>query len=182
LRIDYTENRVTEFGRLDAAISNVAAAVWTYVTRTLTSTSAQTSAAQAGANLAVTKHLDYAATLTGITIPVAWTQITMTVKRDKRQTDAAGSLLQITVSNPAAGTDGVLYVNTSAATVAQRTQASLTPNQGTSTVAIAIDDPLTDVLTAGNYTYDLRVETATASTKPVDSASFSVSETETHTL
>ena len=134
---------LSSFGTL---VADTAAAVWAYVTRTLTQAAASVTAAVSGSTLNVVKGRTYDATLTGLTIQATWTGVKFTAKTDARDTDAE-SLLQLVVSNPAAAaTDGVLYVEGAAASVAQRLQGTLTVDQAAGTVALHLQDDLTAVL------------------------------------
>lgn len=163
--------------------AEIGAKVWAYATRTLTMTAAQAAASVSGSDLIVTNYVDYSSGDVSVgSISASWTAAYLTVKRHLSDADA-DSILQIKVSNPAAGsTDGVLYVDGAAASASQRTQGSLTVTQASGTIAIALTDDLTAVLPAGNYTYDVKILTATASAKPVGSANFVVQETETQSI
>lgn len=144
----YTTRTLTS---LSALVSSVAAAVWAYATRTLTSSAAATTAAVSGSDLAISITTSYAATVTGLTIPSTWTKLWFTVKNDKDSETDAQAILQVLVSNPAVGTtDGVQYVMAGAASASQRTLGSLTPDQAAGTVAIALDETLTAVLAKGD--------------------------------
>ena len=149
--------RITGAGALQQnlvyTVGSTTADVWTSATRTLTSTAAATVAAVNGSELAITQGVTFAATLSGLTISALWTKCYLTLKRAKTHTDAQ-AVLQLVVSNPAAAaTDGALYVEGAAATVAQRTQAGLTVTQAAGTVAIVVQDDLTDNLGAGAGIY-----------------------------
>lgn len=136
---------------LSALLVSISADVWAYAQRTLTSSAAATTAAVSGSDLAISITASYAATVTGLTIPSTWTKLWFTVKNDKDSETDAQAILQVLVSNPAAGTtDGVQYVMAGAASVAQRTLGSLTPDQAAGTVAIALDETLTAVLAKGS--------------------------------
>lgn len=144
----YTTRTLTS---LSALVASIATAVWAYVTRTLTSSAAATTAAVAGSNLALAITASYAATVTGLTIPTTWIKLWFTVKNDKDSEADTAAILQVLVSNPAAGsTDGVQYVMAGAANVTQRTLGGLTVDQGAGTVAIALDETLTAVLAKGD--------------------------------
>lgn len=163
-----------------AATPPTEAEIWAYATRTLTQTAAQVVAAVAGSSLSVVKHVDFSASLTGLTISALWTKIWFTIKSDKSADDDEAKI-QIAESNPAAGTDGVLYFNAAAATVAQQAQGWLTVNQGAGTIGIDIDDDLTADLEAGRYSYDVKLLTASG-TQLLTSGTVNVTETETHAI
>lgn len=141
---------------LSALLSSIAAAVWAYASRTLTQPAASVLAAVTGSTFNVVKSRTYDATLTGLTIQAAWTGVKFTAKTDAREPDA-DSLLQVTVSNPAAPTtDGVLYIQGAAATPAQRLQGSLVVDQAAGTVALHLQDDLTAMLALlGGGRYDV---------------------------
>lgn len=158
-----------------------AASIWAYATRTLTSTTAQTAAAQAGSDLAITKYLGYSATLTGVTIPADWTAIVLTAETNLTPDDSA-ALLQVRESNPGVAGDGAIYVS-GAAAGALASGASLTVDQPNGTIVITLTASLTSALTACRATYDIKILSASAEpTKPVSSAAFVVSPTETKAI
>jgi hypothetical protein len=128
-------------------------AVWTAASRTLTSSAAQTAAAVAGGTLALTSRATYTATLTGLTISASWSRMWFTVKRDAKDADAL-SVVQIVVSNPAAGGDGLLYLDGVAGTAAQ---GRLTVDQAAGTVTIWIADDATACLPGrSGLVYDVK--------------------------
>ena len=139
-----------------SSFGTLIADIWAYATRTLTQAAASVLAAVTGSTLSVVKGRTYDATLTGLTIQATWTGVKFTAKTDARDTDAE-SLLQLVVSNPAAAaTDGVLYVEGAAASVAQRLQGTLTVDQGAGTVALHLQDDLTALLALlGGARYDI---------------------------
>jgi hypothetical protein len=138
-----------------AAIAGIVAAVWAYVTRTLTSTAAQTTAALTGSNFTITNRVTFAATLTGLNIPVTWEKIYLTLKPNRNFPDASAAL-QWLVSNPAAaGTDGIIVYSGSPGGTS-RTLGALTVNQGAGTIAIGLQDDIDITLLAGDYEYDVK--------------------------
>lgn len=144
------------------ATAEIAAAAWAYVTRTLTTTAAATTAAVTGSTLALTARATYTATLSGLTISAAWEKIWFTIKRVAADADSA-SIVQIVETNPAAGTDGLLYLNGAAATAAN---ASLTIDQAAGTIVISITDDTTSVLSAATaLVYDIKQLVSGATTQ-----------------
>lgn len=119
--------------------------------------------AAAGIDISIMRHVDYAKTFGSLSISASWTKMYLTLKRTKEESDASAQL-QVVVTNPAAGgTDGVLYVNSAAASASQRTQGSLTVNQGAGTVAVALNDELTAIMndtSKGNWVYDIKQVTS----------------------
>jgi len=161
---------LTGFGTL-------AADIWAYATRTLTSTAAAVTAAVTGSNLAIVRGVTFTATLTGLTIPAAWTKIYFTVKRTLAVVDTE-AVVQIVVSNPGVGTDGLLRLNSAAGTAAQ---GSLVVNQGAGTIAITLADDATSVLVARTYYYDVKA-IVTGTSNLLTAATVTVSDTATEAL
>jgi hypothetical protein len=95
--------------------------------------------------------------ITGLTIDAA--------KRNADDPDSA-AILQYVVSNPAVGaTDGVLVVEGAAATVAQRTLASLVVTQAAGTIALPASALLTTALSPhASLVWDMKEYTATDET------------------
>jgi len=164
---------------LSALLSSVAAAIWAYATRTLTQTAASVTAAVTGSTLSITAAATYSATLTGLTVPATWTKCWLTIKEDDSHTDAQ-SIVQIVVSEPAAETDGLLYLNKASGTLAQ---GSLTVDQPNGTVTITITDEATAQLgRASSLSYDVKVLTSTGTTDVLTEGSAVVSLTETRAI
>jgi hypothetical protein len=155
--------------------------VWAYTTRTLTQSAASVTAAVTGSDLAITAYVDYAATLTGLTIPSTWTKMWFTVKLEEEDADSE-SIIQIQVSNPADATnDGLLYLE--GAAYATKTDGSLTVNQSGGTVAIALKAAATDGLTRRRKLgYDVKVLTSAGARTQLTLGSCDVVLTETHAL
>jgi hypothetical protein len=82
--------------------------IWTYATRTLTSTAAATVAAVSGSDLTITIAATYAATLSGMTIAATWTKCYLTVKASASEVDAAPCFASSPIGGSSA--DGMLYV------------------------------------------------------------------------
>jgi hypothetical protein len=157
-----------------------AAEVWTNSTRTLTQSAAAVTAAVSGSSLAVTRYVDFSATLSGLTISALWTKIYVTCKGQDGDPEDASSEWQLMVTNPADSVnDGVQYVSGSAASAGQRPMGSLTVDQSSGTIAIAMTDNLTGSFTDGSFVYDVIQFTSTAKTQLADSAICTVSRTET---
>lgn len=95
------------------------------------------------------------ATLNGLSIPVSLTSARLTVKRLSGDSDES-AVLQILVSNPGDGSDGLQRVNGSTSGVVAA-NASLVVNQAEGTVAIHIEDDATILLATGVYCYDCKI-------------------------
>lgn len=92
-------------------------------------------------------------TLSGVTIiPSGWTMAIFTVKRHIGQPDSEATL-QIRVSNPGVGGDGLQRLNGAVATAGD---ASLAVNQGAGTVTIHVEDSAMALVQVANYWYDLK--------------------------
>lgn len=87
-------------------------------------------------------------TLSGVTVPADWQTCVWTVKRHRRQVDAK-AILQVLVTNPADGDDGLQVLN-SAAPISPivAANASVTVNAGASTVRLLALDMVTAELDA----------------------------------
>lgn len=114
-----------------------AQAVWSYVTRTLTQAGAAAVAAMTGSKLTLYNKVTFNATLTGLAIPATWVKVYLTAKQNAFDTDAQ-AVLQLQVSNPGAGTDGITVLLGATPTPTQQAYGSLVVNQGAGTVAIQV--------------------------------------------
>ena len=123
-----------------------------------------TSSNDAG-ELTLYRGVTFAATVSGLTISASWTKIVFTVKTDLDLADTA-STIQIVESNPGVGTDGLLYLNGAAlASPITAADASLTVTQAAGTVAIALSDDATALLSrARSVHWDLKQWVSSATT------------------
>ena len=125
---DYTSDQAGYFISLLAGIDTSAVTV--------------TSSNNAGV-LTFTKGVTFAATVSGLTISGTWSKLYFTLKESDYDTDDL-ALLQLVVTNPGAGTDGLLYLDGSAiASPVVVSDGTLTVSQVAGTVAIAITDNAT---------------------------------------
>lgn len=138
------------------ASAEIAAAIWAYATRSLTSTAAAVAAAMSGSDLSVTNGVSFSATISGLTIPATWTKIYLTAKRSLENDADALSMLMLMETNPANVADGILYINRAAASTAQQAYGSLTVDQAAGTIVVALDDALDFSSMLGRYTYDIK--------------------------
>lgn len=168
-----------QFDTLATAVAAVptAAEIWAATTRTLTQTAAAVTATVAGSALTVVRGVTFEATLTGLSIPAAWTKLYFTVKAAAGALDTA-SVVQIVVSNPGAGTDGLLYLDGAAGTLAQ---GSLTVDQGAGTLAIVLADDTTTFLEPGTYAYDVKA-IVTDTSELLTAAGLTVTQTVTEAI
>jgi hypothetical protein len=129
--------------------------IWTYASRTLTSTAASTISALAGNTLNITRAVTYEATISGLNIPGTWSKLFITMDDNNALHLADSSArVQIVVTNGGDAGDGLQYLNGAAATVGQ---AALTVDQAAGTVAIVIEDEATRSLDCGAHKYDIKI-------------------------
>lgn len=110
--------------------STVAASVWAYATRTLT-TAVSGVTVPDGSAIIIRQGDRWSHTFTGVDT-TGYTKLILTVKRQKGDTDAE-ALVQIVLESPTAATDGLLRLNGAAATASQ---GSLTVPSATSVTAV----------------------------------------------
>jgi hypothetical protein len=115
--------------------------------------------------LTFTRGVTFAATVSGLTISATWTKLYFTLKESDYDTDDM-ALLQLVETNPGAGTDGLLYLNSlaiaSPITVADGT---LTVSQAAGIVAIAITDNAMAALSkASGLVWDIKTKDAAGAT------------------
>lgn len=92
--------------------------------------------------LTIYQAVSFQATVSGLSIPAAWTKLWFTAKQDPGQVDT-DAIIQMIETNPAAGTDGLLRLNGAAGTAGNGT---LTVSQAAGTVVIDLVDENTDDL------------------------------------
>lgn len=142
----YSSRTLTSFGTLIADI-------WSYITRTLTTPAASGTDPVDGTDLNITIAATLGATITGLTISASWTKIYFTIKADKTDADA-DAIVQIVVSNPGAGGDGLIRLANGTVTAGN---GALTVTQASGTVAVLIADDATVSLEENvPYYYDLK--------------------------
>ncbi len=136
-----------------------------------------------GATLNMTIDVTYAATITGLTIPVTWSKMYLTVKEHKSDPDSR-AVLQIMETNPADGVnDGIMYLNKAVATVVTKAYGSLTVVQAAGTVSIAVTDEGMGYIPKGKYSYDLKCLLADGTSQVLSaSAECNVAYTDTHVI
>lgn len=169
------------FGVLFAAVAtaaSVAEAVWQYATRTLTSSPVQTSNAASGAALTITRGVTFTHTFSG-TIPSNWERMIFTAKDDDCCADAQ-SIAQVVVTNPAAGSDGMLYLERSEATASQ---GAIVVDQPNGTAALTIHDHATAQMfsraVADGADYDVKLLLGDSTSSLFASGTISVEHTPT---
>lgn len=100
-------------------------------------------------------------TIPGLSIPVGWTQGWFTVKADTSDADSE-ALIQIVVSNPGAGTDGLIVLDGAAA--ADKTAGSLALDAGAGTAAAVVsDEALGSLEDRAGLAWDIKVKVGTTS-------------------
>ena len=115
--------------------------------------------------LTFTQGSTFAATVSGLTISATWAKLYFTLKESDYDTDDL-ALLQLVESNPGAGTDGLLYLNSlaiaSPITIADGT---LTVSQAGGTVTIAItDNAMAQLSKASGLVWDIKTKDAGGAT------------------
>lgn len=125
-----------EDGEYNTDLSTLPADVWSYTTRQLTTTANNDVAAVDGSDINITIGATLDATISGLSISASWSKVYFTVKHQHSDADSE-AIVQIVVSNPGGGSDGLKYLNEDAATA---NQGSLTVNQVAGTVRIILAD------------------------------------------
>lgn len=138
-----------------AALAAYDAATGTDVTSIGVIVAAQNPTPNKAGAITMQRGATFDATLTGLSIPVSWTSARLTVKRLSGDSDES-AVLQILVSNPGSGSDGLQRINGSTSGVIAA-NASLIVNQAGGTIAIHIEDDATILLAAGVYCYDCKI-------------------------
>ena len=131
-----------------------------------------------GSDLDMICGITFSQTITGLTIPATWTKIYLTIKEFMDEDDTH-SILQIVVSNPGVGTDGILYLDETVATALIRTYGTLVVNQGAGSIAVIVMDEGTALIPPGKYSYDLKCLVAAGTTTQLSSGNCTVAYTET---
>jgi hypothetical protein len=132
--------------------------VWSYSSRTLTQSAASVAAAVDGDRISITRGDSLSASITGLGSIANYTKLWFTVKRERNDADTA-AILQVVLTNPAAGTDGLLYLNGAAATAAQ---GSITVDDAAAgDITIAVDEVATAQLADSSCVYDVQVRRST---------------------
>lgn len=154
-------------------------AVWgtTDGTRTVTQTAAQVADAIDGEDLTVHRGDTFSATINPlpVSIPSDWTKLTFTAKRGLSDADTA-SIVQIVLTNPGAGTDGLKYLEGAApVSPVVAADAALTVNSLTS-LTITMKPRATKGLGIGSgWFYDVQADYGAASNSTtVAAGSFAV--------
>jgi len=135
------------------AVAAAAAAVWAYATRTLTQTAQQIGDAIDGSTITIHRGDEFNEQMTDLgAIPADRTAFWFTVKTDPEDDDDDEAIIQIKE------TTGLLYLNATAATVAQAALASLTvDDEATGDVTIWISDSITAALArTSGISYDFQ--------------------------
>jgi hypothetical protein len=124
----------------------------------VTAIAAQVAAQNPSANdagiITMRRGATFDATLTGLTIPSSWTSAVLTVKRRVGEADTS-AILQIIVSNPSGGSDGLQRVNGSISGITA-SDASLVVSQADGEMAIHIEDAAAIQVSSGSYWYDCK--------------------------
>lgn len=156
---------------LDAKVSSIASAV------------AASSSVAATDLTDMVKWVTYATTVSGLTIPVTWQRMWLTLKENAEKDIDTQAVLQVVVTNGGAVSDGVLRLEGKLPTAYPGITAasgSLAVNQGAGTVGIALSDDLTGVFsTRSGIGWDLKAERADGTTLLLSYGSVKTRATET---
>lgn len=135
--------------------------VWVAADRTLTIPAVSGNDPVDGGVVNITIGATFDGTISGLSISASWTKIYFSVKCDKNEDDNVAEI-QIVVSNPSSGSDGLKYL--AGAVAATAANGSLTVNQGAGTIRIVIADDATASLDehSGIY-YDVKQFVSSAS-------------------
>ena len=141
--------------------------VWSWSTRTLTQSAASIVSAVAGSIITIVRGDTFSGSLTGLGDISNYTKLWFSVKRDRADTDAR-AIVQIVLTNPAAGTDGLLYLNGASATAAQ---GSITVDDAAAgDITITIDEVATAQLADQACMYDVQVLRSTGAVNTLTEA------------
>lgn len=138
-----------------AALAAYDAATGADVTAIAAQMAAQNPATYDAGMVNMQRGVTFDATLTGLTIASSWTGAMLTVKRRVGEADSA-ALLQIYVSNPGSGSDGLQRLSGYLSGITA-TDASLAINQADGEAAIHVEDAAAAELAVGAYWYDLKI-------------------------
>jgi len=145
------------------------AGIWSYTSRTLTATPAQTTDGTAASAITRKRGDSWSISIT-LGALTGYTSLWLTLKRSTNDADT-DSVLQVR-KNASGLTDGLLYVN--GTTASNAALASITiDNLATGAVTIAVDKTVTDDIAPAVYDYDAQVLTGGAVSTP-DSGEFTV--------
>lgn len=137
-----------------AALAAYDAATGADVTAIAAQVTAQNPATYDAGIITMQRGATFDATLTGLTIPSNCTSAILTIKRRVGDADTS-AILQILVSNPSGGSDGLQRVNGSISGVTA-SDASLVVTQADGEMAIHIEDAATIQISSGSYWYDCK--------------------------
>jgi hypothetical protein len=142
------------------SLASIAAAVWSYVVRTLTWSIASLHTALSGTDIEIDRGDTFLLSLTNLGSMAGWTKVWFTVKHDKDDTDAQ-SIIQLVESNPGVATDGLLWIE--GAVPALVTNGSITMvNAVTGDIDLRVEAvEMAKLVDCGNFYYDIQYQTAT---------------------
>ena len=133
--------------------------------------------------LAFTQGVTFAATVSGLTISATWAKLYFTLKESDYDTDDL-ALLQLVETNPGAGTDGLLYLNSAALVLPIAvTDGTLTVSQAAGTVTIAItDNAMAQLSKASGLVWDIKTKDAAGATVQNATGTASIARAITQTI
>lgn len=162
-----------------AALAAYDAATGADVTSIAAAVAASNPASVSGGTLYMRRAVTYDGTISGLSlIPASWTSALFTMKT-KEEALEADAIIQIQVSNPSSGSDGLLLLNGATSTA---NYASLSINQGAGTATIHIEDAAMASITPNDYVYDLKFFYGTSDSVSTVPATATVSKVVTLTV
>jgi hypothetical protein len=174
---DRTTDSLEALGEGGGGGGSTAADIWTYINRTLSQAAAAVMAAITGSDIAVYKNTTVTFTLTGLADFTGWSKIWFTAKSSLDDADSA-SIFQIVKSSPAAGTDGLLYINGIAGAAAKGSITVLS----TTSITVVLEASEAAKLSAGVLYYDIKALVGTAINAVSESGRLTISDTVTKAI
>ena len=158
----------------------VADEVWSHATRTLTHPQVSLLGDPDTNNLECIIAATFEVTWSGLNIDATWTAIEFTAKKLLYEADTT-ALLQVLISNPGAGGDGLQrYMGLAGG--AYVANAALTVDQPNGAVTLLVEDDVTALLTKQKVYYDLKLMLADGSSSILVDGTFDAVYTPTKTI
>lgn len=143
----FATRTLTSFGTLVASI-------WAHASRTLTQTAVAAYETMVGSTLIIKRGDTFSASITDLGALTGFSKLWFSVKKDTEDADSA-SVLMVLLSSPAGAGDGLQYLNGAPATAAQGN--IVVTDLPTGDITITILPAATMQLTKGTYVYDIQM-------------------------
>lgn len=143
---------------VSAVTGSTPALIWAYSSRTLTQSAASVAAAVAGSDITVYRGTKWSVSLVNIGALTGWTKLYFTVRTLEEQAEVQ-SQCQIKLTNPSAGSDGLLYFNGSNSVTAANGSITV-DDEPTGDITISVAAATTASAQTGTYYYDVKMVTA----------------------